>query len=94
MWYNLRTFLCVSVTVEFFCNLRKIPIQDPAIETCFMSIDKIARMFSKFQSPSIGGEIENFSKSQEYEENMRKYEGITKNMKKYEENMKKYEGII
>ena len=68
----------------------KIPVQVPAIETCFMSIDEIAQIFSKSQSPLyIGGEARNFFKSQEYEENMKKYEG---NMKKYEENMKRYKG--
>ena len=58
-----------------------------------MSIDEIAPIFSKCQSPYLGGEIgiflspeanvegrvQNFSKSQEYDENMKKYEG---NMKK------------
>ena len=28
----------------------KIPVQDPAIKTSFMSIDEIARIFSKSQS--------------------------------------------
>ena len=77
----------------------KILVQVPAIETCFMSIDEIARILSKCQSPYIGGEIEiclrprgyiegkrsEFSKSQEYQENKKKYGG---NMKKYEEIMK------
>ena len=35
----------------------KIPVQVPAIERCFMSIDEIARIFSKSRSPYIGGEI-------------------------------------
>ena len=41
-----------------------IPIQVPAIETCFMPIDEIARIFSKSQSLYRGGEIGIFLKSQ------------------------------
>ena len=35
----------------------EIPVQVPAIETCFMSIDEIARIFSKSQGPYRGGEF-------------------------------------
>jgi len=43
-------------------KLRKIPVQVPAIKTCFMSIDEIARIFSKSQSLKVipsyrGGEF-------------------------------------
>ena len=40
-----------------------IPVQVPAIETCFMSIDEIARIFSKSKSLRRGGEIGIFPKS-------------------------------
>ena len=35
----------------------EIPVQVPAIRTCFMSIDEIARIFSKSQSLYRGGEF-------------------------------------
>ena len=35
----------------------EIPVQVPEIKTCFMSIDEIARIFSKSQSLYRGGEI-------------------------------------
>jgi len=41
-----------------------IPFQVPGIETCSMSIDEIARIFSKSQSLYRGGEVEIFLKSQ------------------------------
>ena len=41
--------------------LKSIPVQVPAIETCFMSIDEEARIFSKSSRPYIGGELRIFS---------------------------------
>jgi len=38
-------------------SLKKIPVQVPAIETCFMSIDEVAWIFSKSQSLYRGGEF-------------------------------------
>ena len=35
----------------------EIPVQVPAIKTCFMSTDEIARIFSKSQSLCRGGEF-------------------------------------
>ena len=40
--------------------LNKTPVQVPAIEICFMSIDEIARIFSKCHNPYIGEEIRIF----------------------------------
>ena len=36
---------------------KEIPVQVPAIETCFTSIDEIARIFAKSQSLHREGEI-------------------------------------
>ena len=43
-----------------------ISVQAPVIETCFMSIDEIARIFSNCQSPYIGREIGIFSSPRAY----------------------------
>ena len=51
--------------------LRIIPVQVPAIESYFMSMDEIARIFSKFQSSYIGGEIGIFSSPRAYKERER-----------------------
>ena len=55
----------------------EIPVQSPAIETCFMSVDEITHMFSKSQSPYIGGEIGIIPSPG----NMKKYDGVWRNMK-------------
>ena len=58
---NLNHFPLICILFLFRKNflrfIRKIPVQVPAIETCFMSIDEIAQIFSKCQSPYIGGGI-------------------------------------
>ena len=38
-------------------EMKKIPVQVPAIKICFMSIDEIAWIFSKSQSLYRGGEF-------------------------------------
>ena len=43
-----------------FQGNKLIPVQVPAIETCFMSIDEIAGIFSKSHSPYIGGGLRIF----------------------------------
>ena len=78
----------------------QIFVQVQATETCFMSIDEIARFFPSPRPHNIitEGEIgiflslRNMKKiwrnMKEYEEIWRNYEGYMKNMKRYEENMK------
>ena len=63
-----------------------IPGQVPAIETGFMSSDEIARIFSKSQSPYIGGEIGIFPSPRAYIEGERPE---FFQVPKIEENMKK-----
>ena len=79
------------------CAKIKIPVHVSATETCFMSIDEIARFFSKTQSPYIRGEIGIFlcpRNMKEYEENMKKHEEIMKEIwRNFEKNKKKYEGL-
>ena len=47
-------------------HIKKIPIKVPAIETCFMSIDEIAQIFSKSQGLYRGGEFKIFSLLREH----------------------------
>ena len=38
-------------------RIYEIPVQDPAIKTCFTSVDELARIFSKSQSLYRGEEF-------------------------------------
>ena len=49
IWFTSRHTLCLYVGE----NGKKIPVQVPAIEICFMSIDEIARIFFQVLKPII-----------------------------------------
>ena len=71
----------LSLRLEF---LIEILVRVPAIETCFMSIDEIVRIFLKSQSSYIGEEFRIFL-CPKASENMKKHKGNT-----YERNLKKF----